>query len=93
VRATHAIEVSDPVIVVEVVSTSKRGIDAGVKLVGYFAIPSLRHYLIVDTDGQTVIHYHRGEDDLIGVRILRDSLLTLDPPGLDVEVRDIFDGL
>jgi Uma2 family endonuclease len=85
--------VSDPLIVVEVVSPSSRGIDAGVKLAGYFSMPSVRHYLIVDTDRQTVIHHHRGEQDLIGVRILRDGRLTLDPPGLDIEIHDIFDGL
>jgi Uma2 family endonuclease len=88
-----AIEVADPMIVVEVVSPSSRGIDKGVKLAGYFALPSLRHYLIVDTDKRVVIHHRRGEDGRIGVGIVHDGLLTLDPPGLVIELRDIFDGL
>jgi Uma2 family endonuclease len=37
-----SIEVADPVIVVEVVSPSSRGIDRGVKLAGYFSLPSVR---------------------------------------------------
>ena len=85
-----AIEVTDPVIVVEAVSPSSRGIDRGVKLASYFSLPSVRHYLIVDTDRRVVIHHRRDEEGQIGVRVFRDGLLTLDPPGLTIEVRDIF---
>jgi Uma2 family endonuclease len=88
-----AIEVSDPVIVVEVVSPSSRGIDRGVKLAGYFALPSVRHYLIVDTERRVVIHHRRDAQGLISVRIGHDGTLTLDPPGLAIDIRDIFDGL
>jgi Uma2 family endonuclease len=88
-----AIETPDPVIVVEVVSPSSRGIDKGVKLAGYFALPSLRHYLIVDTDKRVVIHHRRDQDGQIGVGIVHDGPLTLDPPGLVIDLRDIFDGL
>ena len=88
-----AVEVNDPVIVVEVVSPSSRGIDRGVKLAGYFSVPSVRHYLIVDTDKRTLIHHRRGEDGSIEVRILRDGTLTLDPPGLAIEIAGIFSGL
>ena len=88
-----AIEVNDPVIVVEVVSPSSRGIDRGVKLAGYFSLPSVRHYLIVDTADRVVIHHHRGEDGRIEARIRRDGMLTFDPPGLAIAVQDIFVGL
>ena len=88
-----AIEVIDPIIVVEVVSPSSRGIDRGVKLASYFSLPSVRHYLIVDTDKRVVIHHRRDEEGQIGVRIFHDGPLTLDPPGLTIEVQDIFVGL
>jgi Uma2 family endonuclease len=88
-----AIEATDPIIVVEVVSPSSRGIDRGVKLAGYFSLPSVRHYLIVDTDKRVVIHHRRDEEGQIGVRIFRDGPLTFDPPGLTIEVQDIFGGL
>jgi Uma2 family endonuclease len=88
-----AIEAADPIIVVEVVSPSSRGIDRGVKLAGYFSLPSVRHYLIVDTDKRVVIHHRRGEEGQIGVRIIHEGSLTLDPPGLAIDIRDIFDGL
>ena len=88
-----AVEVADPVVLVEVVSPSSRGIDRGVKLAGYFSLPSVRHYLIVDTDARVVLHHRRDEDDRIVVRIVGEESLTLDPPGVAIEVGDIFDGL
>src|ERR1700730_7739792 len=42
----RAVEVPDPVIVVEVLSPSTRRIDASAKLVGYFRLSSILHYLI-----------------------------------------------
>jgi Uma2 family endonuclease len=88
-----AVEVTVPTIVVEVVSPSSRGVDRGVKLASYFALESVRHYLIVDTDRRVVIHNERDEEDRIGVRIVHDGSLALDPPGFDIDIRDIFDGL
>lgn len=87
------IEISDPIVVVEVVSPSSRGIDRGLKLASYFSLPSVRHYLIVDTEAHAVIHHHRGDDGRIEVTILHDGKLTLDPPGLAIHVQDIFVGL
>jgi Uma2 family endonuclease len=88
-----AIEVSDPVIVVEVVSPSSRGIDTGAKLAAYFSLPGVRHYLIVDTDKRVVIHHGRDGKGEIGVEILGDGPLSLDPPGLKIDVRDLFHGI
>jgi Uma2 family endonuclease len=88
-----AIEVNDPVIVVEVVSPSSRGIDKGAKLASYFSLPSVRHYLIVGTDKRVVIHHHLIEAGRIESRFLQEGPLTLDPPGLTIEVQDIFVGL
>ena len=44
------IKVFDPLLVVEVLSPSTSGVDATRKLIGYFRIPSLHHYLLVDAD-------------------------------------------
>ena len=63
------------------------------KLAGYFSLPSVRHYLIVDVDKHVVIHHRRDGRGEIGGRIVHDGLLELDPPGLAIEVRDVFDGL
>jgi Uma2 family endonuclease len=88
-----AIEANDPVVLVEVVSPSSRGVDRGAKLASYFSLPSLRHYLIVDTEKRVVIHHHRGDEGRIEVRILHDGTMTLDPPGLSIDVPSVFVGL
>jgi Uma2 family endonuclease len=88
-----AVEVTDPLVVVEVVSPSSRGIDRGVKLAGYFSLASVRHYLIVDTDKRVVIHHRKDEQGRIGVRIVREGALALDPPGLGIDVFGIFEGV
>ena len=79
-----------PVVVVEVLSPGTRETDTGLKLAGYFAVPGLRHYLIVDIDRRTVIHHRRDGDD-IATRILGSGPLRLDPPGLDLDVAELFD--
>ena len=80
----NATEVVDPVIVVEVVSSSSRKRDSGTKLEDYFRIPSVRHYLIVKTENQAIIHHRRDEAGNITTHIVRDGALQLDPPGLTV---------
>ena len=84
------VEISNPLIVVEVLSPSTTGNDHGIKLEGYFSLPSLAHYLILDADRRVVIHHARGRDDVIETRILHEGRLRLDPPGLDIAVAELF---
>lgn len=88
-----AVEISDPVIVVEVISPSSRGTDTGAKLAGYFLLPSVRHYLVVDTQSRTVLHHRRDDAGAITVRILHEGSIDLDPPGIRVAVPDFFASL
>jgi Uma2 family endonuclease len=88
-----AIVVADPIVVLEVVSPSSREIDLGAKLASYFRLPSVRHCLIVDVDSRVLIHHQRGEDGNIGIRVVDEGALTLDPPGLAFNVREVFDGV
>jgi Uma2 family endonuclease len=55
-----AVEIKDPVIVVEVLSPSTQSVDTGIKLTDYFRLPSMRHYLVVNASSGTVTHYTRG---------------------------------
>lgn len=77
-----AVRLTDPVIVVEVLSPSTRARDAGAKLEDYFRLPSLRHYLIVKTENRTVIHHARDAAGTITTRIVRGGPIVLDPPGI-----------
>ena len=67
-----AIEIPNPVIVVEVLSPSTAADDHGVKFDGYFSLPSVEHYLILDPDRRVMIHHKRGPG-AIETRILRDG--------------------
>ena len=88
--APDAVIIPEPVIVVEVTSPSSEARDAGVKLAGYFRLPSLVHYLIADPDEGLIVHHRRGEDGTITTRVIEDGELVLDPPGLMLRVAELF---
>ena len=75
---------------VEVASPSTRKIHASLKLTGYFSLPSVQHYLIVDPDGRPAIHHRRQADATILTRIVHDGTLTPAPPGIELAVAEIF---
>ena len=84
-----ALEAPHPVIVVEVVSPSSGAVDRGRKLVDYFRLPSLRHYLVLDPDRRVVVHHERAGRE-IRTRILDDGVLRLDPPGIELDMAALF---
>ena len=81
-----AVKVLDPLIVVEVVSPSSRGRDAGAKFADYFRLASLRHYLILSTENRTAVHHARDDAGVITSRVVSDGTITLDPPGISVSL-------
>ncbi len=60
--------VTNPTLLVEVLSEGTERFDRGEKFDGYRSITSLRHYLMVSTASRRVEHYERGEG---GTWILR----------------------
>lgn len=87
---SDVLEIDDPVVVVEVVSPLSRGVDTGVKLADYFRLPTVRHYLIIQTDSRAVIHHRREDVGVIETRILHEGALVLDPPGIEIAISDLF---
>ncbi len=82
--------IPDPLIAIEVVSPSTERTDLSVKLIDYFSLPSLHHYLVLDLKRRIVLHHKRGEGGAIPTAILREGSVLLDPPGLTLEWRDLF---
>ena len=76
--------------VVEVLSPGTAAIDHGRKLSGYFSLPSVQHYLILDPERRVAIHHKRGTSDAIETRVLTDGVARLDPPGFEVAVEALF---
>jgi Uma2 family endonuclease len=85
-----ALEVPNPIIVAEVLSPTTRHIDASLKLPGYFRVPSIAHYLIIDPDQPLFIHHARGNSDKILTSIVREGAITLAPPGFDLALGDVY---
>lgn len=83
------IAVPNPVIVVEVLSPTTAGVDTGAKLVGYFRVPSIMHYLIVHPVERSVIH-HRRVADGIATRIVADGAIEMAPPGITIEMHELY---
>jgi Uma2 family endonuclease len=87
-----AVEVPNPLIVVEVLSPSTRQFDASIKLAGYFRLQSLAHYLIVDPTEPMIMHHSRALGGDILTRVVTEGVIVLDPPGLELAVADIYSG-
>lgn len=75
---------------IEVLSPGTRHIDNAAKLSGYFALPSVFHYLIVDIEKRLILHHARGQGDLLTTRIVGDGALSLDPPGIVLDFETCF---
>jgi Uma2 family endonuclease len=73
--------VADPVIVAELLSPSSRTADTSVKLRRYFGIPTVEHYLILNTSHPGALHHSRTANG-IHTEIVRAGPLRLDPPGI-----------
>ena len=81
----------DPLIVVEVNSPSTQRIDALHKLAGYFRNPSILHYLILIPATKTILHHQRMPDGLIVMTPAhKTGVLRLDPPGVEVDLAEVF---
>ena len=81
---------SDPMIVVEVLSPSNTLIEMTTKIDGYFSLPSVAWVLLVNTKARTVHSYARGEGALLMRRHDEGDTLALHPPGLEVTVADML---
>ena len=86
----NTMEIPNPIIVVEVLSPSTAADDHGVKLDGYFSLPSVAHYLILDADRRVMIHHRRAQAGAIETRVLREGMVVLDPPGFEAQVAAFF---
>jgi Uma2 family endonuclease len=87
------VDVPDPLVVVEVLSPSTRSGDLTGKMVAYFRLPSVRHYLIFWADRPQVVH-HRQRDDGEGIetRVVTAGEIRLDPPGVGITVEEVYAG-
>jgi Uma2 family endonuclease len=80
----------EPLIVVEITSPSSERDDTGEKLVEYFSVPSIHHYLIVNPFKKVVIHHARAQGGDITTRIASSGVIDLTPPGMAIPVAELL---
>jgi Uma2 family endonuclease len=79
-----------PLIVFEVISPSSKRDDTQKKLVEYFSIPSIQHYVIVDPETKVILHHQRNTGEKILTSIIRTGEIEFKPPGFSIAVSDII---
>ena len=82
--------VTDPIIIVEVLSPSSRGVDTRRKLEAYFRVPSVIHCLVIDSQPDVVVHHQRVAEDEVRTKIIRQGTIALEPPGIELAFDDLF---
>jgi Uma2 family endonuclease len=85
-----ALTIDAPVIVVEVASPTSMRTDEDIKLVEYFSLPSIQHYLVLHPKRRAVVHHSRQGSGEIHTRILHDGAVDLTPPGFSVSVEALL---
>ena len=83
---------TNPVIVVEVLSPTTRAVDTSDKLADYFRVASIQHYLIVSARRREIIHHQRAGEAIVS-RIVNLGSIGLDPPGIAIDLAEIYAGL
>ncbi len=80
-----------PILVAEVLSASTAAYDRGDKFAAYRGIPSLREYVLIDPDKQSVELFRKGDDGLWVLHDIQpDSPLTLASVGVEVGWKQLF---
>ena len=65
--------------------------DTSAKLIGYFKLPSVQHYLIIDPDTGSVAHHSRSANGSVSASQMKSGAIRLDPPGLTVDLSEFFE--
>lgn len=86
----NELTVPAPIVVVEVLSPSTAHTDTSAKLIGYFKLQSVQHYLVIDPEARTVMHHARTNDGTVAAQTVTTGALSLDPPGLELQIADLF---
>ena len=89
-RPGSSLELSDPLIVVEVISPTSGARDKNRKRQDYFSRPSVAHYLVIEPDARTVLHFNRANRQGDGLLLTEADTADLSPPGLKLPVRRCF---
>jgi Uma2 family endonuclease len=89
-RRNDRLSVRNPVVVVEVVSPGSEDYDRTDKVAIYKAIPSVRDFLIVDSDARTIEHHARADDDTWRHTVVADGEVALVGVSIGLPLAEVF---
>ena len=82
--------ITDPVVVVEILSPGTKTVDTTRKLEGYFKLASVRHYLIVDPKTRAIVHHARDAAGAIATAVVGEGELDLSAVDVRIPVARFF---
>jgi Uma2 family endonuclease len=83
--------ITEPVIIIEVLSPTTERVDRGRRKFDYFATPSIRQYAIVEQDERRVDLYTRAEAGWTNEVVTGDAPLKLSSVGVELSLDTIYD--
>jgi Uma2 family endonuclease len=83
--------ISEPILIIEVISPSTEREDRGRKKFDYFVTPSIRQYAIIEQDVRRIDLYTRAGDRWIVEVIEGDAVLNLSSIGVEVSLDVIYE--
>jgi Uma2 family endonuclease len=90
----NAVTVDDPVLVIEVMSTSTEATDRREKLLAYRTLASLSEYVLISQDEARVeIHRRRGDIGWEKIEYSGAETVELASIGLQISMREIYEGV
>jgi len=88
----HADNLTNPTVIIEVLSKSTEAYDRGHKFSMYQRLPSLLHYVLVNQNSLQVDHYQRKANNqwLLSVLNKKEDCLIIEQLGVGVSLADIY---
>jgi len=87
--------VTNPLIIIEVLSNSTRDYDLGRKFEYYRSLDSLQEYILIDPEKPLVMSYNRNNNQQWSLTILENinDKLELNSVPIEIVLQDIYDGI
>lgn len=84
-------QISEPILVIEVISPSTKREDRGRKKFDYFATPSIQQYAIIEQDARRIDLFTRAGDRRIDEVVENDATLRLSSVGVEISLDAIYE--
>lgn len=87
--------VTNPIIIIEVLSNSTKDYDLGRKFEYYRSLESLQEYILIDSEKPLVMSYNRNNNQQWSLNILEDvnCTLTLNYVSIEMTLKEIYEGI